>query len=177
MPPHAACLWLPSGLWRGLILASFFTWGWHLPPHIILGLILIWCNMCSKIARAKKLTRWRGAQWGEITNCVIHWIGKRRFAVPTQLAIQRHNNTPHLPLLLASSTQTNMEIIGIKAIKSFQFSRKSNVNTLKTAHTHTKTMWYALALNAHTYCASYVLALKNSTWHCVASYPSYLCPS
>ena len=30
-------------------------------------------------------------------------------------------------------------------------------------------------LNVCTYCMLYVLALKNSTWDCVSSYPSYLC--
>jgi hypothetical protein len=33
---------------------------------------------------------------------------------------------------------------------------------------------YVLVLDVHTYSISYVLALKNSTWHCVAYYPSYL---
>ena len=36
-------------------------------------------------------------------------------------------------------------------------------------------MLYVLAVNVYTYYMLYILARQNSTYHCVASYPSYRC--
>ena len=45
----------------------------------------------------------------------------------------------------------------------------------KLINLHTYCMLYVQAPNIRTYCMLYVLALKNSTYHRVPSYASYLC--